>query len=140
MSRCDQKKGLFAYCRKEKLHPGNHDNGKTTWPRVGSDLRIYQLTLAELERLHAERRRLDALVDRHEQKNPPVATPDGCEHSLEYHTEFGSIKQREGDDPYLYREFWHVQTCTRCGAANRESDEYYGADMADIHWKWRARP
>jgi hypothetical protein len=51
--------------------------------------------------------------------------------------EFGAIKIK-GDPPYRYREFWHVTSCTKCGAEmGREGDEYWGDDMADIHWKWR---
>ena len=66
MAGCDQKKGLLGKCRKEMLHPGDHDNGKTTWPRIGSDLRIYQIALSESERLRAEHRRLQELTERHE--------------------------------------------------------------------------
>jgi len=46
--------------------------------------------------------------------------------------------QLKGDPAYRYREFWHVTSCARCGEEmSREGDEYYGDDMADIHWKWR---
>lgn len=66
MSRCDQKKGLLGYCKKEMLHPGDHDNGKTTWPRTGMDQRIYLKALAVSEGLRAEQRRLEELAERHE--------------------------------------------------------------------------
>ena len=72
MSRCDQKKGLFGRCTRESVHPGDHDNGKVTWPRTGSDLQIYQIALAEIERRRAEQRRLRELVERHECENSDV--------------------------------------------------------------------
>jgi hypothetical protein len=51
--------------------------------------------------------------------------------------QFGEIKVK-GDPPYRYREFWHVESCASCGEVlRREGDEYWGDDMADIHWKWR---
>jgi hypothetical protein len=64
---------------------------------------------------------------------------DACVHDsgAGAHMEFGGIKVK-GDPPYRYREFWHVTSCSKCGKEmHREGDEYYGADMADIHWKWR---
>jgi hypothetical protein len=136
MSSCGQKKGLFGYCKRESLHPGDHDNGKTTWPRTGSDLRIYQLALAEVERLRAEQLRLEEIAKRHEQKESAVAN-GVCVHTPGSRTEFGEIRVK-GDPPYRYREFWNVTACTKCGEeTHREADEYYGDDMADIHWKWR---
>lgn len=66
MSGCDQKKGLLGRCRKAMMHPGDHDNGKVTWPRAGLDLRIYQKALAVKEQMVAEQRRLDELTARHE--------------------------------------------------------------------------
>jgi hypothetical protein len=139
MSKCRQKKGLFGYCRKESMHPGDHDNGRTTWPRVGSDLRIYRLATTEVDRLRAERRRLDAPVERHGQGGN-VGLNGACEHSFEYsHLEFGEIKYREGNEPRPYREFWHLYACTSCGVARREDDEYYGDDMAQIHMTWRGQ-
>jgi hypothetical protein len=66
MSRCDQKKGLFGRCTRESLHPGDHDNGKVTWPRMGGDLMVYQYALQELERRRAQQRQLQELAERHE--------------------------------------------------------------------------
>lgn len=137
MPRCDQKKGLFGYCKKESLHTGDHDNGKTTWPRVGSDLRIYQKALAVADQLRAEQQRLDETVKRKGQQESVVAATDSCMHSLRSYMEFGDIKAK-GDPPYLYREFWNVTVCGKCGKeTQREADEYYGEDMAEIHLKWR---
>jgi hypothetical protein len=135
MSRCDKKQGLFGYCTKEKLHPGDHDNGKKTWPRVGTELRIYERTLLELERLRAERQQLDALVERHQQTDSGATSPAECQHMYKNSLQFGDIKQKDGEDR-PYREFWSVRTCTRCGATEREQDEYYGEDMAMIHITW----
>jgi hypothetical protein len=137
MSSCGRKKGLSGYCKKDLLHPGDHDNGKKTWPRTGGDLRIYQLALAEVERFRAEQSQLNEKVQRHEQKESATSANEGCAHVSGSHTEFGDIKIK-GDPPYRYREFWHVTACTKCGKeTHREADEYYGDDMADIHWKWR---
>ncbi len=55
MGRHEQKKGLFGYCKRESLHVGDHDNGKTTWPPPGSDLRVHQSALPEVERLRVGR-------------------------------------------------------------------------------------
>src|SRR6266496_2552971 len=66
MSRCDGKRGIFGRCTKEQTHPGDHDNGKSTWPRVGMDLEIYLRTLSYLEEMNAEERRLQGLAERHE--------------------------------------------------------------------------
>lgn len=67
----------------------------------------------------------------------PTPTADSsCTHAFTTHMEFGDIKIK-GDPPYPYREFWQVTSCTKCGEAHREGDEYYGDDMAEIHWKWR---
>jgi hypothetical protein len=139
MSKCDQWKGLFIHCKKESLHPGDHDNGRTTWARIGSDLRIYQLTLAEIERLSAERRRLEELVARQRQQESSVTANGPCQHSFTSSTEFGDIKYKysEEGDPYPYRVFWNVNACTRCGESQREYDEYYGDDMATIHVTWQ---
>jgi hypothetical protein len=71
-----------------------------------------------------------------EGKESAIAATSLCAHSLNNHTEFGDIGVK-GNPPYRYREFWSVTTCTKCGKeTNREADEYYGDDMADIHWKW----
>jgi hypothetical protein len=76
------------------------------------------------------------LVPRHELKEATVAANRSCVHSPGSHMEFGEIKIK-GDPPYRYREFWQVTACTKCGEEmHREADEYYGDDMADIHWKW----
>lgn len=61
---CGQKKGFFRYCVKGSLHPGDHDNGKVTWPRIGLDLEIYLLALAKKEEYLAEHRRLLDLAER----------------------------------------------------------------------------
>jgi hypothetical protein len=75
-------------------------------------------------------------VPRHEQNESPAAN-GSCVHTPGSHMEFGAIKVK-GDPPYRYREFWHVTACAKCGEeVHREADEYYGDDMADIHWKWR---
>lgn len=66
MAGCGQKKGLFGYCKKESVHPGDHDNGKVTWPRVGSDLQIYLGALSRIEEMRIEQRRLADLAARHE--------------------------------------------------------------------------
>jgi hypothetical protein len=66
MSGCGQRKGLLGYCKKESLHPGDHDNGKTTWPRTGTDREIYLKALAVEERILAEHRRLSELAERRE--------------------------------------------------------------------------
>jgi hypothetical protein len=66
MDRCEQRRGLLGRCKLEKVHPGEHDNGKVTWPRTGSDLRIHQMTLSQLEEMRQERARLQALSDRHD--------------------------------------------------------------------------
>ena len=42
MSGCAWRKGFLGYCKKDSMHPGDHDNGKETWPRTGSDLEGYQ--------------------------------------------------------------------------------------------------
>jgi hypothetical protein len=71
-----------------------------------------------------------------EEKESTIAANNICAHSLSSHMEFGDIRVK-GDPPYQYREFWHVTTCAKCGKeTHREADEYYGDDMADIHWKW----
>src|SRR4029453_4897794 len=33
------------------------------------------------------------------------------------------------------RPFWHVRECAKCGATEREADEYYGDDMDVVHFK-----
>ena len=137
MDRCDGRSGLFGRCHKQSLHPGDHDNGKKTWPRLGSDLQIYRLALAELDRLRAEQRRLAAIAQRHEQTRPFGIEHTDCDHVFGNSIEFGEIKWRGQDDPYRYREFWHVETCKKCGLTKREADEYYGDDMATIHVTWR---
>lgn len=72
-----------------------------------------------------------------DQQSAPSPTNGSCVHTLGSQMEFGAIKIK-GDPPYRYREFWHVTACTQCGdVVSREGDEYYGDDMADIHWKWR---
>jgi hypothetical protein len=72
----------------------------------------------------------------HEQAGFSPAT-GACVHAPRSRMEFGEIKVK-GDPAYRYREFWHVTSCARCGEEmSREGDEYYGDDMADIHWKWR---
>jgi hypothetical protein len=38
MAGCDQKKGLLGKCRKEMLHPGDHDNGKSGMSVVSSSV------------------------------------------------------------------------------------------------------
>jgi hypothetical protein len=66
-----------------------------------------------------------------------VAANGACVHAPRNGMEFGAIKIK-GDPPYRYREFWHVTSCANCGdEMSRQGDEYYGDDMADIHWKWR---
>src|ERR1022692_3714405 len=136
MSQCDKKKGLFGRRKKDSnLHPGDHDNGKTTWPRTGSDLHIYELALVEFERLQIERRQREELLNRINQDKLEEAEGGACNHTPKNHMEFDEIKQK-GNPPYLYREFWNVSTCSKCGDQHREADEYYGDDMADIHWKW----
>ena len=51
MARHRQKKGSFGYRKRESLHVGDHDNGKTTRPPQGSDLWVHQSALPEVERL-----------------------------------------------------------------------------------------
>ena len=65
-SRCDEKQGLFGRCKQESLHAGDHDNGKTRWPRRGADLEIYLGALSILDQQQKERARLEELADRHE--------------------------------------------------------------------------
>jgi hypothetical protein len=48
------------------MHAGEHDNGKTTWPRTGGDLEIHLMALSKLEEMKKERARLQDLSDRHE--------------------------------------------------------------------------
>jgi hypothetical protein len=61
-----------------------------------------------------------------------------CLHDPRNGMKFGQQIKTKGDPPYQYREFWHVTSCAKCGAElSRQGDEYYGDDMADIHWKWR---
>jgi hypothetical protein len=61
-----------------------------------------------------------------------------CLHAPRSGMEFGQEIKTKGDPPYQYREFWHVTSCAKCSAElSRQGDEYYGDDMADIHWKWR---
>jgi hypothetical protein len=62
MIRCDARNGFLGRCRKEHLHPGDHDNGRRAWPRVGSELHIYQLALDERERYRTRRRRFPDAV------------------------------------------------------------------------------
>lgn len=81
--------------------------------------------------------RYEQPVPRYEHSESP-APPSACAHTPTSYMEFGDQIKRKGDPPYPYREFWHVERCTKCGRElHREADEYYGEDMADIHWKWR---
>ena len=137
MNRCDERSGLFGRCQKEGLHPGDHDNGKKTWPRQGADLHVYQLALAELERVRAEQKRLEDIVQRRGGTSLNEKSDSNCLHDFVSSLEFGQIRWRGQDDPYPYREFWNVRTCKRCGLTEREADEYYGDDMATIHITWR---
>ena len=75
-SLCNQRKGPLGRCRKEILHPGDHDNGSTTWPRTGQDLSIYQGAVAKLELEEEERLQRQELVNRYEarQRRPPSST------------------------------------------------------------------
>jgi hypothetical protein len=66
MSRCEEKRGLLGRCKLETMHAGEHDNGKTTWPRIGADLEIHLRALSHLEEMKKERARLQDLSDRHE--------------------------------------------------------------------------
>ncbi len=76
------------------------------------------------------------VVNDYREGDPLHNAESSCAHEFRTHIEFGDIKIK-GDPPYPYREFWHVTSCTKCGEAHREGDEYYGDDMAEIHWKWR---
>jgi hypothetical protein len=72
MSRCDQRKGFLGYCKKDRMHPGDHDNGKETWPRTGSDQKNYQEHLYVMEEteliyqaaIRAEKERLESAARR----------------------------------------------------------------------------
>lgn len=71
MSRCGQRKGFLGYCKKDTMHPGDHDNGKERWPRTGSDQENYQEHLYVMEEIQlkmdaarkAEKERLMKLVE-----------------------------------------------------------------------------
>lgn len=67
--RCEERRGLFSgRCTLEKLHAGDHDDGKTTWPRIGADLEIYLLTLEKIEEIKQRRAYLQSLADKHERE------------------------------------------------------------------------
>lgn len=64
--RCDAKSGLFSRCKREMLHPGEHDDGKKRWPRVGIDQEVYLEALEILEKRKQQRAHRQSLVDKHE--------------------------------------------------------------------------
>lgn len=110
-----------------RFDPSGRDRIPSQMPEVGT---------RQDQRNEEPRGRHSQPALRHEQKESAAAN-GSCAHSPGSHTEFGEIKVK-GDPPYRYREFWHVTACTKCGEeTRREGDEYYGDDMADIHWKWR---
>jgi len=76
------------------------------------------------------------VINERREDDPPRNAESSCAHEFRTYLEFGDIRIK-GDPPYPYREFWNVTSCTKCGEAHREGDEYYGDDMAEIHWKWR---
>jgi hypothetical protein len=85
----------------------------------------------------SERRRLEEFVEPYEPTSASGTLSSRCRHEFRSSMEFGEIKWKGQENPYRYREFWHVQTCMKCGLTERESDEYYGDDMATIHITWR---
>jgi hypothetical protein len=48
------------------LHPGEHDDGKKRWPRVGIDQEVYLEALEILEKRKQQRAHRQSLVDKHE--------------------------------------------------------------------------
>jgi hypothetical protein len=69
MDRCRESKGLvFGRCTLENVHAGDHDNGKTTWPRTGADLEIYLRTLEKIEEINQRNAYLQGLAEQHEQR------------------------------------------------------------------------
>jgi hypothetical protein len=67
--RCDGKRGLLSRCKLEKLHAGDHDDGKGTWPRTGNDLQLYLLTLKKLDEMKKEREYMLGLAEAHERES-----------------------------------------------------------------------
>jgi hypothetical protein len=68
MNRCDQRRGIFGRCRLEMLHPGDHDDGKGTWPRTGIDLDIYLEAMAIVERERQQREYRQRLLHEDDEK------------------------------------------------------------------------
>src|SRR6266545_909103 len=60
-----------------------------------------------------------------------------CTH--EFSRTYFEWEEMEVRDGRRSRPFWQVQECKKCGERRRESDRYYGEDMAVVHLKWTSR-
>lgn len=66
-NRCDGKFGLISgRCKLESLHPGNHDNGNKTWPRLPSEEEAYAIALEILDERERQQAERAELIKRHE--------------------------------------------------------------------------
>jgi formylmethanofuran dehydrogenase subunit E len=66
-----------------------------------------------------------------------VGAEETCRHEFSRtYFEWGKIEVQDG---HQSRPFWQVQECKKCGETRRESNRYYGDDMAEVPWKWTSR-
>lgn len=71
MTRCKEKDGLFGRCKLEHLHPGDHDNGKKTWPLSRYEVSFRAQVQMATDRLRAERRQEEEAYQRFQQERSP---------------------------------------------------------------------
>jgi hypothetical protein len=142
MQSCNHHKRWFVNCQKEKLHDGDHSNGKKTWPREGEDLEAYlnaasaqlaslreadYLRRAEEKRKWAEEGRKAALrlTQEAELRMSAATCREGDTHTTPGVTHARCDLIASGEDRRADRiRWWTSYKCEKCKASWTELTEW----------------